>query len=166
MATAPTGLPVVVQKAYELSIWLIRKVENFPRSYRFSVGDRMVEGILDLLLRLVDAAYSRDKFRILSEVNGLLNRLRFLLRLAKDLNLLTVDSYGHAAERVEEIGRMVGGWRKASAGAAGCARWSAPSRRARRRGRTFEREFTRGLGTRPPGTPGACGSGYLRNSRW
>jgi hypothetical protein len=86
-----------VQEAYEFSIWLIRKVENFPRSYRFSVGDRLVQGILDLLLRL--------------------NRLRFLLRLAKDLNLLNVDSYGHAAERVEEIGRMVGGWRKASAGA-------------------------------------------------
>jgi hypothetical protein len=118
MATAATGLPVVVQKAYEFSIWLIRKVENFPRSYRFSVGDRLVQGILDLLLRLVDAAYARDKFRILSEVNAMLNRLRFLLRLAKDLNLLNVDSYGHAAERVEEIGRMVGGWRKASAGAA------------------------------------------------
>ena len=33
------------------------------------------------------------------------------------MRLLTLDSYGHAAERVEEIGRMVGGWRKASAGA-------------------------------------------------
>jgi hypothetical protein len=75
VANTPADLPVVVQKAYELSVWLIRKVENFPRSYRFSVGDRLV------------------------------------------LNLLNVDSYGHAAEWVEEIGRMVGGWRKASAGA-------------------------------------------------
>ena len=81
MANASTELPVVVQKAYEFSIWLIRKVENFPRSYRFSVGDRLVQGVLDLLLRLVDAAYSRDKFRILSEVNGMLNRMRFLLLL-------------------------------------------------------------------------------------
>ena len=136
MATAPTGLPVVVQKAYELSIWLIRKVENFPRSYRFSVGDRLVQGILDLLLRLVDAAYSRDKFRILSEVNGMLNRLRFLLRLAKDLNLLTVDSYGHAAERVEEIGRMVGGWRKASVGAVAEWLFGITGRKARAGGRT------------------------------
>ena len=56
MANASTELPIVVQKAYEFSIWLIRKVENFPRSYRFSVGDRLVHGILDLLLRLVDAA--------------------------------------------------------------------------------------------------------------
>ena len=79
MANA-ADLPVVVQKAYEFSIWLIRKVENFPRSYRFSVGDRLVQGVLDQLLRLVDAAYSRDKFRILS-VNGMLNRMRFLLLL-------------------------------------------------------------------------------------
>jgi 23S rRNA-intervening sequence protein len=107
-------LPVVVQKAYEFSLWLIQKVENFPRSYRFSVGDRLVQSVLDLLLRLVDAAYSRDKSAILNEVNGLLNRMRFLLRLAKDLKLLLVDSYGFAAESVEEIGRMAGGWRKAS----------------------------------------------------
>ena len=117
MSKTTSELPVVVQKAYELNLWLVRKVENFPRSYRFSVGDRLVHGVLDLLLRLVDAAYSRDKAGILMEVNGMLNRMRFLLRLAKDLNLLTVDSYGHAAERVEEIGRMVGGWRKASVAA-------------------------------------------------
>jgi hypothetical protein len=75
--TKPTAdLPVVVQKAYELNLWLIQKVENFPRSYRFSVGDRLVQGVLDLLLRLVDAAYSRDKANILTEVNGMLKRCR------------------------------------------------------------------------------------------
>jgi hypothetical protein len=114
MAKTSGELPVVVQKAYEFSLWLVRKVENFPRSYRFSVGDRLVHGAMDLLLRLVDAAYARDKAAILGEVNRMLNRMRFLLRLAKDLDLLNVDSYGHAAERVEEIGRMAGGWRKAS----------------------------------------------------
>jgi hypothetical protein len=113
--TQRTELPIVVGKAYDFSLWLIQKVEHFPRSYRFSIGDRLVAIVLDVLLCLVDAAYSRDKARILAEVNGRLNRIRYLLRLAKDLRLLTVDSYGHAAERVEEIGRMAGGWRKASA---------------------------------------------------
>ena len=107
-------LPVVVGKAYDFSLWLIQKVEHFPRSYRFSVGDRLVGSAIDLLLRLVDAAYARDKAGVLAEVNGMLNRLRFLLRLAKDLKLLTLDGYGHAAEKAEEIGRMAGGWRKSS----------------------------------------------------
>jgi hypothetical protein len=51
MAKTTSELPVVVQKAYEFSLWLVKKVENFPRSYRFSVGDRLVHGVLDLLLR-------------------------------------------------------------------------------------------------------------------
>jgi hypothetical protein len=112
--TQRTELPIVVGKAYDFSLWLIQKVEHFPRSYRFSIGDRLVATVLDVLLSLVDAAYSRDRSKILAEVNGMLNRMRYLLRLAKDLRLLTVDSYGHAAERVEEIGRMAGGWRKAT----------------------------------------------------
>ena len=37
---------------------------------------------------------------------------RLLLRLAKDLKLLSLDAYTFAAERLDEIGRMVGGWRK------------------------------------------------------
>jgi hypothetical protein len=115
----PRGeLPVVVGKAYDFSLWLIQKVEHFPRSYRFSVGDKLVTGVLDLLLRLVDAAYARDKLPLLTEVNGLLNRLRFLLRLAKDLKLLSLESYGFAAQQTEEIGRMAGGWRKSSGPAA------------------------------------------------
>ena len=108
-------MPVVVGRAYDFSLWLIQKVEHFPRSYRFSVSDRLVARVLDMQLRLVDAAYSREKAQILAEVNGMLNRMRYLLRLAKDLRLLSVDSYGFAAERVEEIGRMAGAWRKASA---------------------------------------------------
>lgn len=110
-----SDLPVVVQKAYEFNVWLIEKVQRFPRNHRFGVGDRLLQGVLDLLLKLVDAAYARERVRILTEVNSLLNRMRFLLRLAKDLRLLTIDSYGFAAERVDEIGRMAGGWRKASA---------------------------------------------------
>jgi 23S rRNA-intervening sequence protein len=117
---APAGksfmpeLPVIVQKAYEFNVWLIEKVTRFPRSHRFGVGDRLLQSVLDLLLKLVDAAYSRDRAKILAEANALINRLRFLLRLAKDLKLLTIDSYGFAAGQVEEIGRMAGGWRKAS----------------------------------------------------
>lgn len=103
---------VVVGKTYDLTLWLLPKVEKFPRSYRFSVGDRLVAVSLDLLTLLVDAAYSRDKQQHLEQVNLKSNTLRYLLRLAKDLRLLSEDSYAFAGEKVDEIGRMIGGWRK------------------------------------------------------
>lgn len=106
---------MVVQQAYDLALWVVRKVEKFPRSFRFSVGDRMIARSLDLLETLVDAAYSSDKRALLERANRDVNSLRYLLRLGVDLKLLAGDSQEFAAGRLEEIGRMIGGWRKASA---------------------------------------------------
>ena len=116
MATRKTGdeAPPAVQKAYEFVLWLVQKVENFPRSYRFTVGDRLTTTALDLLASLVEAAYSRRKETLLESASQKVNAIRYLLRLAKDLHLMSIDSYGFCAENLDEIGRMVGGWRRAS----------------------------------------------------
>jgi 23S rRNA-intervening sequence protein len=106
---------VAVLKAYDFVLWLLPKVEKFPRSYRFSVGDRLVTVGLDLLLGLVRASYTSDKAALLQNASMETNTLRYLLRLAKDLRILTVDAYGFSTERVEEIGRMIGGWQKSVA---------------------------------------------------
>ena len=92
---------IVVAKAYDLVLWLLPKAEKFSRSYRFSVGERVVAHGLDLLLVLVEAAYTANQAGLLQQANGKVNGLRYLLRLAKDLHLLTVDSYAFAAERLD-----------------------------------------------------------------
>ena len=107
--------PVAVQKTYEFVLWLVKKVENFPRTHRFTIGDRLTGSSLDLLTTLVEAAYSRRKDLLLDLTSQKVNAIRFLLRLSKDLQLMSVDSYGFSAGLLDEIGRMVGGWRKASA---------------------------------------------------
>lgn len=104
---------LVVGKAYDLCLWLLPKVEKIPRSYKFSVGDRLVNESLSLLLSLVEAAYSRSKEPALARAVTHTNAVRYLLRLSKDLRLIPVSSWEFAAERVDEIGRMVGGWRRA-----------------------------------------------------
>jgi hypothetical protein len=106
---------VVVGKAYDFVLWLLPKVENLPKSYRHSVGERLTQQGLDLLLTLVEAAYTREKAALLSKANGIVNGLRYLLRLAKDLRLLTLDAFAFAVERLDEVGRMAGGWYKAAA---------------------------------------------------
>jgi len=52
-----TGPAVVVQKAYDWAFWIIPKVEKFPKSYRFSIGQSLVSASIELLMNLVDATY-------------------------------------------------------------------------------------------------------------
>lgn len=103
---------VVVQRAYEFNLWLLRKVEKFPRSFRFSVGDRIVARAFDVVEGLTAAAWAHDKRapleRALSDING----LRILLRTATDLGLLKDNAPEFVAAKLEEIGRMAGAWRK------------------------------------------------------
>ncbi len=109
------GAPVAVGKAYDFLLWLLPKVENFPRSHRFTVGERLTTHGLDLLTLLVEAAYARQKADLLELASRKVNSTRYLLRAAKDLKLMSIDAYGFSAEKLDEIGRMVGGWSKAAA---------------------------------------------------
>ena len=108
------GAPVVVGKAYDFVLWLLPKVETFPRSHRFTIGERLSAQGLDVLVILTEAAYTSGKDDLLTQANRKINSTRLLLRLSKDLRLLSLDAYAFAAERLDEIGRMVGGWRRAS----------------------------------------------------
>jgi hypothetical protein len=102
--------PVAVQKCYDLVLWLLQVIEKFPRSHRFTVGDRLATAALDVLEDLVTAAYSRSKREQLERANQRLHRVRFLTRLSKDLKILSHRSYEVAAERTDEVGRLIGGW--------------------------------------------------------
>ena len=100
------GMPVAVTQTYDLVKWLLPKVESMPRAYKFTVGERLSANGLDLLTTLVEAAYSRQKDGLLEQANRKINSTRYLLRLAKDLNMMSGDSWAFSAEKLDEIGRI------------------------------------------------------------
>jgi hypothetical protein len=106
----PDGFLPVVQKAYDLTRWLLPVVEDFPRKFKFTLGDRLQAAALDLSLALVEASHARARERPLHRADRLLDQLRLLGRLAHDLRLLPLRRYERLSEAVEEIGRMIGGW--------------------------------------------------------
>ena len=103
-----------LEKAYQFMLWLIPTVEKFPRGQRFLLGDRIQVTALDVLEGLVEATYSAQVESILRRVNLALEKLRLLFRLAKDLTYLDLNRYEFSARAVDEVGRLVGGWIKAS----------------------------------------------------
>ncbi len=102
----------VVTKTYDLALWLLPHVAKFERQHRFTLGDRIEEGVLEILELLVEASYTRDKRDLLRRANLRLERLRYLVRLAKDLRQLSLKQYEFAARAMQGIGVEIGGWEK------------------------------------------------------
>ncbi|MBE9580904.1 MAG: hypothetical protein IMF18_04720 [Proteobacteria bacterium] len=50
-----------ITKLYDLLLWMVPKLEKFPRSQKFLLADRIENLMLDILDLLIDAAYSRNK---------------------------------------------------------------------------------------------------------
>lgn len=102
----------VVTKTYDLILWLLPKLAKFPREQRFLLGDRIQNTLLDCLELLIEATYSKEKAEILKNVNLKLEKLRFLVRISKDMHYVNIQGYEFIARSIDEIGRMVGGWLK------------------------------------------------------
>jgi hypothetical protein len=104
---------VAIEAHYQFLTWLMPTVEKFPRSHKFTIGDRIQTTALDVLEALVEATYTRERTQHLRRANLGIEKLRFLLRLSADLRLLDRRRYEHAARMLDETGRLIGGWMKA-----------------------------------------------------
>lgn len=104
-----------LEAMYQLLLWLVPTLEKFPRSQKFLLGDRLQTQALAVLDCLIAATYSRDRTGYLRSANLELEKLRFGIRLAKDLKHLEFKRYEYAARALDDVGRLVGGWLKANA---------------------------------------------------
>jgi len=104
----------VVEKHYQLILWLLPKMANFPKDQRFLLADRIEIMLLDILELLIEAVYSKSKKEILRKANLRLEQLRFMIRISKDMKYINIHGYDYFCQKVLEIGRMVGGWLKAA----------------------------------------------------
>ena len=64
-----SSVPQAVQSCHELLLWLIPQLDKFPRVRRFTLGERIEAGLLEVLELLVEAAYSRNKEAVLHRAN-------------------------------------------------------------------------------------------------
>lgn len=101
--------------------WLASTVERFPRSQKFTLGDRLLDAALDVLERIVEATYTRARSKSLHAANLGVEKLRILLRLAADLRALDLRRWEFAARSLDEIGKLIGGWIRAERSRGGTA---------------------------------------------
>jgi hypothetical protein len=101
-------------KTHDYLLWLLRHTQRFPKSLRHSFTNRLERLAFDFQEAVLMANCARGNARRewLDRADGRLVCLRALQRLAHELELLSGAQLKYAAERVDELGRLLGSWKK------------------------------------------------------
>ena len=112
MKQSNNSTPKVVEDCHELLAWIIPKLDQFPRNRKFTLGERIETGLLIVLENLITATYQKSQPESLTKANLQLDIVRHLWRLSYQLQVISPQCYGKGAERLTELGRQIGGWKK------------------------------------------------------
>jgi hypothetical protein len=106
--------PSVIFKEKETYKYWLPLYRNFPKTERFSLGQRIGQLFIEILELTFTASYlpPDQKIILLSKTISRLDVLKFFLQLAWENKLVPADKYIELSNKLEEIGRMLGGWKK------------------------------------------------------
>lgn len=107
---------VIFARTFDLLNWLLPKVERFPKLYRSTVTQRLMDATLDFQEDILAAQAFDDKIRLrhLRQADAHLNKVRLYLRLVQQWGWLSLGQYEHVSRMVAEVGRLLGGWIQAT----------------------------------------------------
>ncbi|MBK8538763.1 MAG: diversity-generating retroelement protein Avd [Ardenticatenia bacterium] len=109
---------VIFTRSFDLLAWLLPKSDKFPKEQRFTVTQRLQAAVLDLVesLHLANARSGPSRLRHLEAADAHLDKLRMYLRLSHQWHWLSDGQYKHVSTMVAEVGRLLGGWKRQTAG--------------------------------------------------
>jgi hypothetical protein len=116
MALAST-LPIY-RVTYELLQVVTRITKDMPRDFKQSLGNKIREECVELVVKIYRANCARHKRPHLEELQERLQVVVLLLRLSKDMKLISTGQFAQTIELTDQVGRQSSGWLKASSPAA------------------------------------------------
>ena len=105
---------IIFARTYDFITWLLPLTQNFPRSQRFLVTQRLQDAALNFQELLMEANALRGSARAeqLRVADVELRKVRLYLRLSQKWGWIKEGQYHHVSAMVAEIGKLLGGWQK------------------------------------------------------
>lgn len=112
--TPPREIPSVLVKLKGVYCYWLALHKNFPKVERFGLGQKIDKLFLDVLEFTLSSTYlpPEQKVSLLARAIARLDTIKFFTQLAWENKLIATEKYAELLTGLEEVGRMLGGWRK------------------------------------------------------
>ena len=87
---------------------------DFPKSLRYTIGEKIDSTFVSILESLFIAGYQNknEKLPTIIFATKKTDLLKFFIRVSWELHALDDKKYIAISEKLEELGRMIGGWKR------------------------------------------------------
>ncbi len=103
----------VFKKSYDLLIEIFKMVSGLSREYKYTIGEKLKNESLSLLLYIYKANSSRDKEMPIEKCRESAETVRLLVRILHDLRQISIKRMAALNMLIENINRQLNGWKKA-----------------------------------------------------
>lgn len=106
-------IPVVLKLKDSYLIWQ-DYLTHFPKANRFTIGSKIDTLFLEAIEITFMASYTHSEQKILLVSRGIskIDLIKIFLQLCWEIKAMDNNKYVHLSIRFDEIGKMLGGWKK------------------------------------------------------
>lgn len=105
------NLPVY-KATYDLTIKVYKMSQHMQRDFRYTLGEKVKEELIDLLTAVYSANVVEEKEPYIGEARRLAEIIRVQIRLLHDLGQVAVKNQAALNADIEEIIKQLNGWHK------------------------------------------------------
>lgn len=113
-----SNLPVY-KLGYDLLIELYNRTKTFEREYKYTIGEKLKEESLTMLIHVYRANKSRkeDRLEYIEQARKNIEVIRLLVRVTKDLKIIGTKGFCFLNMKIEELSKQLTAWQKYTVGA-------------------------------------------------
>lgn len=100
----------IYKTTYDLLLELMHSTKDFPREFKFSLGEKIQLHIVDLLVDIYRANSAKDKKEFILSIQEHVQFLNLFLRISFDLRILPQARYCAFIEKTSSIAKQSQEW--------------------------------------------------------
>jgi hypothetical protein len=105
---------IIFQKLYDIYLYTHKMVARFPKSQRFLLSNCLLQTNMEMIKLTIIANSKPDRVEEQKQISVNLDLFRIYVRIAKDINFLSIKKYSVVADKINEIGKLLNAWTRST----------------------------------------------------
>jgi hypothetical protein len=102
----------VYKTSYNLLIKLYQVVHELPKEHKFTLGEKLKNYCLDLVIGTYQANVALDKKSIIQSLLQLIEQIKILVRVSRDIRIIGLQQYVDMSVLIDSIAKQLRGWKR------------------------------------------------------